>query len=389
MLIFALAALVAAAPHASEAATQSADCSKAQQQAGTTNDCEPRQTPGQKAAQAAYLDYMRSLVKSLRNSNSARDRALATQMGFVVDDSDRGESSPADSADAGAKLRAAAEAAPDDGLVQWLWANAAVENSGCNTRSPCPLRAEAALRSQPGNGAMWIPKLAIAWKANDIPAAESALAQMALATRFDDQIGTALKAWMDVYQRYPMPSSAVAKDSLEAKLDDRERNFGGAMGFAVATGMPAYQSLVQACSREKHPDASPSRFRDCAQVGRLMLMHSTSLISRLIGRAVLRVSGQATAADIATARIVDWQYEHWQSLVATRAADDASDIKKLAGDWLDTGDEAQVMQRQLGRAGIPLTPPADWQPHGRDGKPMSPLGEAPATSKQPAPDEHP
>ena len=348
-----------------------------------TDDAEAPQTPEQVAAQAAYRDYMHSLVQSLRDSASPRDRALATQMGFFVDYSDRSEPTPADRADRGARLRAAAEAAPGDGLVQWFWANASAEDSGCNANNPCPHRVDATLRSQPDNGAMWIPKLNIAWQANDIPAAESALAQMASATHFDDQIGTALKAWMDVYQRYPMPRSALAKDSPEAKLDDRERNFGAAMGFAFATVTPAYQTLVQACSREKHPDASPSRFRDCAQIGLLMLMHSTSLISRLIGRAVLRVSGQATAADIANARIVYWQHEHWLSLVSTRAADEASDIKALARDWLDTGDEAQVMQRRLGRAGIPLTPLADWQPHGRDGKPISPLGEAPATSKQP------
>ena len=345
-----------------------------------TADAEPQQTSEQKAAGTAYQEYMRSLVQSLRNNASPRDRALATQMGFVVDYSDRSEPTPADRADRGARLRAAAEAAPDDALVQWFWTKAGAEDSGCNAGHPCPHRAEAALRSQPGNGVAWVPKLDAAWKANDIPAADSALSQMARAKHFDDQIGAALKAWMDVYARYPMPSSAVAKDSPEAKLDDRSRNFAGAMGFAVATAMPAYQSLVQACSRDKQPVASPSRFRDCAQVGRLMLTQSTSLIGRMIGRAVLRVSGQVTAADVANARILDWQYER-QALISARAVDDASDTKALAGDWLDTGDEAQVMQRQLQRAGIPLTPPANWQPHGRDGKPINPLGEAPASAK--------
>ena len=364
----------ATAPSANAASVEPAHAQR------TTDDAEPPQTPEQKAARAAYQEYMRSLVQSLRNSTSARDRVLATQMGFVVDYSDHHEPTSADRADRGARLRAAAEAAPDDALVQWFWANAGAEDTGCDTGHPCPHRAEAALRSQPGNGVAWVPALNVAWQAKDTPATESALSQMARATHFDDQIGAALKAWMDVYARYPMPSSAVVKNSPEAKLDDRSRNFAGAMGFAVATAMPAYQSLVQACSRDEQPVASPSRFRDCAQVGRLMLMQSTSLISRMIGRAVLRVSGQATAADIANARIFDWQYER-QALISARSADDASDIKALAGDWLDTGDEAQVMQRQLQRAGIPLTPPANWQPHGRDGKPINPLGEVPASVK--------
>ena len=342
-----------------------------------SDDSEQPPTPEQKAASATYQNYMRSLVHSLRTSADARDRALATQMSFMIDFFDTHEPTGADRAAHGAMLRGAAEAAPDDALVQWLWASASPEDSGCNPSSPCPRRVEAVARLQPDNGSAWLPVFNTAWKANDTAAAESALAQMALAKLFDEQFGMALKAWMDVYRRYPMPKSVIARNSPEATFDDQTRNFAWSMAFAAAVATPAYQSLLKACSREKHPDDSPLRFRDCAQVGRLMLTQSTSLLSSRIGRAVLRVSGHATAVDIANARAADWQYEHWQTLVLGRTDYDVSDLKATAVDWLDTGDETQVMRRRLQRAGIPLTPPADWQPRGRNGKPISPLGESP------------
>jgi len=233
------------------------------------------------------------------------------------------------------------------------------------------------LRLQPDNGSAWVPVFSIAWKAKDIPAAESALSNIARATYFDDQQAAALKAWMDIFHRYPAPNSVFAPGSPESKFDERTTEFWMSFAYGVGTMMPSYQGLVDACRREKHPDASPQRFRDCAQAGRSMMAHSSSLVSRQIGRALLRVSGQATDGDIANARVVDWQYEQWGNLLPGIAENDPDYAKDTADDWIDTGDEIKVLQRELLRKGISLTPPADWQPHGRDGKPISPLGEEP------------
>jgi hypothetical protein len=343
-------------------------------------DSEPPQTPEQKAAAAAYQNYLRALVRSLSVSADARDRALAaTQMLWLVDDAlnDR-ESTADDRATRGAMLRDAAEKAPDDALVQWFWANASPEDSGCTASKPCPHRAEAIARLQPDNGSAWLPVFNAAWKANDIPAAESVLVQIARANHFDEQFGAAVKAWMDVYRRYPMPKSAMLTNSDDSKFDDQTRNLANSFAFAAASGISSYGSLMNACSQEKHPDASQSRFRNCAQVGRIMLTRATSLLANRIGSALLRVSGQATPSDIASARLATWRYEQWNALVRQREIYAAADLKAKASDWIETGDEMQVMRRELQRAGISLTPPADWQPRGRDGKPISPLGEAPA-----------
>jgi len=371
------------APTKAPAQSDSVACKGEQQPQAKADDAEPPQTPEQKAAAAAYQDYMRALVQSLSKSPSPRDRALALQMGFFADVWDSHQSTPAEKAQRGTVLRAAAEAAPDDVLVQWLWVRANPEESGCNAAKPCVHRLEAVARMQPDNGSAWVPLFNAKWKAKDIPAAETVLATMARASYFDEQQGTAVKAWMEMFHRYPIPESAFVPGSPEANLDQQTIEFSNSISLAAAIAMPFLGDTVDACRRERHPDASPQRFRDCAQVGRSMLAHATSLIDRQIGRALLRVSGQATAVDIANARVQDWQYEQWENLLPGLSENDLGYLKENAADWMDTGDEIKVLQHQMQRKGIPLTPPADWQPRGRDGKPISPLGEDPAPAHQP------
>jgi hypothetical protein len=384
-LIVALTSLLVAAIHAAPPApaktpAQSDSVAGAGVQHPQDKDdaSESQQTPEEKAAQVAGQSYMLSLALSLSNSASPRDRAMATEVWGIVDVWDHRATASADRLRRGAILRAAAEAAPDDALVQWMWVHASPEDSGCNATRPCPHRLEAVALLQPDNGSAWVPLFNAAWMAKDVPAAESTLADMARSTNFDEQSGTALKAWMDIYQRYPVRRSVFVPRSDEDKFEEQTVEFTSSLAFAGAMAIQNLGELVNACRYEKNPDASPQRFRDCAQVGRLMMAHSSSLISRQIGRALLRVSGQATAEDIAKARVVEWQYEQWGNVIP--ADDDVEYLKAEASDWLDTSDEIKVLQREMQRKGIPLNPPAEWQPHGRDGKPISPLGEDPARS---------
>jgi len=343
------------------------------------DDAEPPPTPEQRAEKAAYLSYTRSLLKSLRASSRPRDRAIATQMGWMPAMMEGRMPSPAEQAADGAILRAAAEAAPDDALLQRLWSQASPEASGCDARRPCPERSRALVRLQPDNAVAWMPTVEAAWKARDVAATDAALAQMARATMFDDYTGEAIKAWVDVYRRYPAPAPPAG--SAEAAAGRGVAGFSQAMAYAAATETPAFGSVAQACHHDWHPDAPPSRFHDCAQVGRVLLTRSHTLLARQMGRALLRISGQATPGDVAAARTVAWQYEQWGRLI--ERLDDPARMKGFMADWLATGDELAVLERQFARDGIPLIPPAGWQPRGRDGKPIGPLGEAPATTKKP------
>lgn len=332
---------------------------------------DPAVTPAQAADQVAYQSAMRNLLAALRASASARDRALAAQLVMVVPGSDGSDPAAAEQAASGALLRAAAQAAPDDALVQSLWANADPRLSGCDAQNPCPQRADALAKLQPDNVVAWVPVLNAAFARKDAAGVDAALAQMAQAHAYDDFLGQTTKAWVDVYTRHPLP--VPTSDREAGKFSPRASAFVAAMGMAAATAIPPFDGVVKSCHRQLNPDASATRFRDCAQVGRTMLAQADSLLGHMLGRGLLRVSGQATAADVEMARNAQWQQENWQRL-AGRQIDPAS-VDAAAADWTQAGNEISVMQMQFRRAGIPWTPPAGWVAHNSRGEPVPPLGD--------------
>ncbi|MBS0456847.1 MAG: hypothetical protein JSS44_05900 [Proteobacteria bacterium] len=338
---------------------------------------DPAATTAQAADQAAYQAAMRELVRTLRDSASPRDRALASQLLPVVPATDGSEPASAEQAASGKLLRAAAQAAPDDALVQALWVNADPRLSGCDVKNPCPRRADALARLQPDNAAAWVPLVDAAWQRKDTAGIDAALAKMAKARDYDDFLGQALKAWMDVYARHPLP--VPTSDPAAARFSPRATALVAAMGMASATALSPFDKVVKSCQRQMNPDAPPSRFRDCAQIGRTLLVHGDSLLGRMIGRGLLRVSGQATPADVEPARNAQWQQENWMRLTATA---DPARLDAAAADWANASNEMAVLQIQFQRAGIALTPPAGWMAHNSRGEPVPPLGEvAPGSGK--------
>ncbi len=382
LLIVALTSLFAVASAAPVAAPTSAPAQSAKPSpAGATHqqspgeDSDPPLTPQQKADFAANMRYRHGVEQSLRNSASPRDWALSTQMLEFDDPGSLGGPNPARAA----LLRKAAEAAPKDRLVQLIWANAQPENSGCDAQHPCANRPEALAMLEPDNGVGWIPVINTASKANNAAGINHALARMAIATRYDEMFGEAMNAWVGVYRRYPPSIELVRQMPTSAPVDLELVEQVYAMSEVVTMVMPAYQSLVNACKREKQPDAGVSRFENCGNAGRLMLNQSTNMIGRMMGRALLRVSGTANASDIEAARVLAWQFEQYGQPLAKTSIEPAASRAYFA-DLEESGSEVVAIQMQLRRAGVSLTPPANWQPT-RDGKPISPLGEAPASAK--------
>lgn len=357
-----LAGLLAASAAAAPAAPAAAASAPAPQSV---------QGAAQAADQAAYQAALHQLLDTLRTSASPRERALAAQLLMVVPAADGNVAGATEEAQSGALLRAAAQAAPDDALVQSLWANADPRLSGCDVKDPCPQRADALARVQPDNAVAWIPAVDAAWQRKDATGIDAALAKMANARGYDDFLGQALKAWMDIYTRYPLP--VPTSDPEAARFGPRATAFVAALAMASATTLPPFDKVVKSCQREMHPDAPKSRLRDCAQIGRTLLVHGDSLLGRMIGRALLRVSGQATPADIEPARVAQWQQEMWGKLSAAHT--EPAQLDAVAADWARADNEIEVMQMQLQRAGIPLTPPTGWTAHNRRGEPVPPLGE--------------
>jgi hypothetical protein len=359
LLIPALISMLAYADKPAEAAGGKHVASEA------ANPVDDRDVPAsEKPWVDAYRRYSQSMLASLRGSKTARDRMLSTHVAFMNDAFDRRMPAPADRLDRGRMLREAARDAPDDPLVQWVWANTGDDDSGCSTSDPCPERRNALVRLQPANGASWLPVFGIAWEKNDVPTADAALRQMAQATYFDEQQGLALASWMAIYRRFPVPPASqrtkVSTTTVERTNFRFAENSESSMSVEDRTS-DALHSLASACAWEERPKAPPLRFRYCAQVGRLMMTRSKTFMARSVGRIILERSGLTIPADRALARANEWQNVQKVGF-SSKVATGAPEMDAFEKDWVSSGDEVQATQRQLKRAGIPLVPPSDFYP---------------------------
>ena len=293
--------------------------------------------------------------QSLRNSASPRDWALASEI-FV--ESGDAATLAAKRRARGALLRKAAEAAPKDAFVQWLWANAMPDMVGCDAHAPCPDRAAVLAKLEPDNGAAWVPVVNAALDANNMGDADAALAHAAAATRYDERWIMSWKTWRDVYRRYSIPTNGDPSDPFASNTELSTDE--AAVMMAAATGAPAYAPLVRACTRAKYPQAPAAHFDDCGKLGRLMLKQGMTMLAQSIGAGILRVSGTANADDRVAARSVEWRQHQY----ATHALpfDQPAEMHAYLADLERTGNEVEAQQLQLRRADLSLTPPVGWKP---------------------------
>lgn len=337
---------------------------------------------------AAYFKIESALAQRLRESDSPRDWALSSQLSIVealssqlsIADDDQSQALAIEKR--GALLRKAAEASPDDVLVQWLWANASANENGCNESSPCPDYELGPSRREPDNVAAWLPALTTVRsdcdydEASDVKA-DRILEHMAAATRYDAHDGIAMTAWMDVFRRFPELIEERKRLlsgfwTIEATRFEESKERARSVELALNT-------LRGICDREaelakgRHPD--PQRFLNCAVIGRRLLETSTSAAGAEAGIALLRTSGHAVGADFERARIAHWQQYMADRLMRNRAAQrrklytaQVKDLRDLAQD----GNELRVVRERLAQAGVPLTPPTRWRPR-RHGAIVSPL----------------
>ncbi len=341
---------------------------------------------------ALFHKNQHALELWLEQSKLPRDWALASQLLEHI-----GDKSQATTRKVAGLLGKAANAAPNDLLVQWLSTSSSAEQRSCELSPACPDRARELTRLDPENGAVWATVATAAWKQKDIPAFDNAIARMANAKRYDDTFSSTFRAWEDVIRRYP-PAKGLrpAKNRIDISImgvplasaqwtdsesaNDIDRSPAGAAFVLVSeiSPIPMHSLLANACDRIKNPGASEHRFEDCGKAGRAMLAHSDFIIEREMGARVLRVSETATSNDIAM-----WRAERWllnkfppvgleKDLLAFRGFLDSYDA---------TNNEIAAIRTALAHADIPLSPPANWQPTNGKGEPVGPLN-GPLTSEK-------
>jgi hypothetical protein len=358
LLIYALSALLAVAGDQSPVATavRPADPSVAPAPVGKEGDSNAKQLTARQVL----------LAFALTNSASPRLWALA----WLLSEENEHTSDTAKKRQ-GALLRKAAEAAPKDRLVQWMWSWAEPETSGCDAKSPCPDRASAYAMLESDNGAAWVRVFNAAWIANDVPAATSALLRIAQSPRFDEPIGDEFNAWKSYFSNSQPPQ-------LDRRLTPYEKvetsPAGIALGEILEAPFPNYYLLVRACTRSKQSEASKERFKNCGKVGRLMLEHSNQFFGQVMGGTLIRLSGTADTKDVETARVMRWQFDRFFKLLNTMSTD-ASVFSDYLVDFEASGSDVESTRKAMQRMDTPLNPPADWQPTNSKGEPIDPLNQ--------------
>ena len=319
-------------------------------------------SPTERAQMAAVARYQHGLEGFLRASASPRDQALSVQ---VMHADDRDGPDPDDPA-RGELLRRAAEAAPNDRLVQWTWAIAPAEVSGCVVTRPCRDRGNALARLEPDNGAAWVPVVADAIRFNDAPRVADALTHMAAATRYDEVFHDAMGAWMDAFRRFPAPAELMR--SPDGAAADASLAAGTFALAQVENASAPYEELLHACQRNGRAGAATALSASCAQAGRLMIDRATTLVGRAVGADLLRSAAAPTPEDRERVRTNAWLAEQHVKL-SGRDANGAQAHARM-GLLIASESEVAAVQDELRRANVALTPPAGWQP----ARPTRPAG---------------
>jgi len=295
--------------------------------------------PGDAPAKLSGYDV--SVRHALYDSGTPRNIALAAIAP---------KSSAEDVAALDDQMFRAASLAPDDPLVQWLAANRLL---AAHDDARASIAIETLIRLEPYNASVWALAISLAVARHDDAATDDALAHMAKSTRADEHIADALHAWLAAYESHPRALSAFANPAEASAAP-----FVDAMAKATAAALPSYRPFLEAC-------ATGTRHRHdvCATAARVMLYHASSLASRRLGFTLLRTLGDdiVTDEDRAARRELAWINAN-----AARVSG-ASDLDGVAlaahrEDWRALGDEYEVMQRAMHRAGLPAAAPVGWVP---------------------------
>jgi hypothetical protein len=259
-----------------------------------------------------------------------------------------------------AELREAADDAPRDRLVQWLWANADDAVSGCSAQAPCPDRAMALAALEPDNGAAWLPALGEAARRGDAERVDHMITRMADATRFDGLFVDSAEAWYAAEALVPMTPAEVAtiRAAGSGYTTGEHLAIVAAIARAAAFPMPALKPLMDGCRDDGAPRTAARR-EACRRIGRTMF-ESGTMLPRSIGFRLLEVTGAATPADAAAMRRAQWLVRETYR-VAPSLETDADAMRRYFADLVATRDEYQAMERHIVRGRGRLDPPAGWK----------------------------
>jgi hypothetical protein len=176
--------------------------------------------------------------------------------------------------------------APDRPDLVWLNVRLCTQVGTCN---PEPL--EARLRAlDPDNGAAWFDSIGRAGRRNDVVAVRKDLSAIATSRRFDTYWNATIVH--------------ITNAILKTHTMDLPTGLVATIGMALATGVPAYQTIVNACKGD--PLQDPDVLSTCRQVSTVMRGGDTYL-TEMVGIAIAKrvwPEGSPTYVDAISARRV-------------------------------------------------------------------------------------
>jgi hypothetical protein len=278
------------------------------------------------ARDAAGLAYQKSLVAHVVANGSPRERALFSRVDA------RGQ--------AAADLRAVAQSAPSDALVQMVW-----------TASGGDVRAWS--NAEAGNGLAWVPLLD-----EQAPAVETdaLIDRIAAADGYDDHFVDAWLVYRGAIGRQPMPQAMLRTPGTGSAQTARD-----IMAMAYAAALPMSRGMValrHLCDRAKHPDLAAARFDACARIGRAVRDSEAAVYTQRIAASIVRVSGLESDADRDATRRLDWLLDASGKVLSEEKT---ADIAAYFEDLASTGSETRAQELVLSRHGLPIQPPAEWK----------------------------
>ncbi|VXB12949.1 conserved exported hypothetical protein [Luteimonas sp. 9C] len=192
---------------------------------------------------------------------------------------------------------------------------------------------------------------------------DALLADARVATRFElgmlDQV-----RWMQaaLLRTPPTPAERIALAEAGDFVPTEQAAI-TAMGLWAAVAVPGLDPLMQGCTAEMAA-ANATRARDCRHVADLMADASDTQLGEMLGLALLERLA-TTQAERAGAqdrrRAFDWRMLEWGRANAALPRDGAGQFVRFLADP-SVRTEADLTARALQAAGIPLDPPAGWQP---------------------------
>ena len=212
------------------------------------------------------------------------------------------------------------------------------------------------LKQAPDNAAVWLIKLGMDARDHHQEATREDLHKAASAKIYDDYAGTSLKALANSIGALPPPA-----DTFDATHGGTAVGMQTVLIFGLASTQPqpGLRLVATLCDNAGGDDSIKA---DCLSLAKLLEWGSSPLAHSLglhLREVLAGEPDQQQAKD--ARRTLIWQVQSFNQLLA-RAGDDPTLAQKLLSLARNGGTEMSLQLAALRDAGIPVDPPADWQP---------------------------